>query len=66
MNGIVKEYDKQRGYGFITGDDGQDYFVHAYGLGPKLQSSGINPSQRVAFDVDFDMKGEKAINVCPL
>jgi len=22
MNGIVKEYDKQRGYGFIKGDDG--------------------------------------------
>ena len=34
MNGIVKEYDKQRGFGFITGDDGEDYFVHAYGLGP--------------------------------
>ena len=66
MNGIVKEYDKHRGYGFITGDDGQDYFVHAYGLGPKLKSSGINSSQRVAFDIDFDMKGDKAINVRPL
>ena len=63
MNGIIKEYDKQRGYGFITGDDGQDYFVHAYGLGPKLQSSEISTGQKVAFDVDFDMKGDKAINV---
>ena len=43
MNGIVKEYDKQRGFGFITGDDGEDYFVHAYGLGPKLKSSGLRP-----------------------
>ena len=24
MNGIVKEYDKQRGFGFITGDDDDD------------------------------------------
>ena len=66
MNGIVKEYDKQRGYGFIKGDDRQDYFVHAYGLGPKLQSLGISSGQRVAFDVDFNMKGDKAINVRPL
>ena len=42
MNGIVKEYDKQRGFGFITGDDGEDYFVHAYELGPKLKSSVLD------------------------
>ena len=65
MNGIVKEDDKQRGFGFITGDDGEDYFVHAYGLGPKLKSSGLRPGQRIAFDVDFDIKGDKAINVRP-
>jgi CspA family cold shock protein len=65
MNGIVKEYDKQRGFRFITGDDGEDYFVHAYGLGPKLKSSGLRPGQRIAFDVDFDIKGDKAINVRP-
>ena len=65
MNGIVKEYDKERGFGFITGDDGEDYFVHAYGLGPKLKPSGLRPGQRIAFDVDFDIKGDKAINVRP-
>ena len=64
MNGIVKEYDKQRWYGFITEDDGQDYFVHAYGLGSKLKSSVNSIGQRVVFD--FDMKGDKAINVRPL
>jgi len=36
-----------------------------YGLGPKLQKFGLRPDQRVAFDVDFDMKGDKAINVRP-
>ena len=40
MNGIVKEYDKQKGFGFILGEDGEDYFVHVYGLGPKLKQSG--------------------------
>ena len=65
MTGTVKEYDSTRGFGFITGDDGEDYFVLVYGLGPKLQKFGLRPDQRVAFDVDFDMKGDKAINVRP-
>jgi|TARA_B100001996_G_scaffold362923_1_gene330800 CspA family cold shock protein len=65
MNGIVKEYNKQRGFGFISGEDGEDYFVHAYGLGPKLKQSGLREGQHVLFDVDFDMKGDKAINVRP-
>jgi len=65
MTGTVKEYDSTRGFGFITGDDGEDYFVQVYGLGPKLQKFGLRSDQRVAFDVDFDMKGDKAINVRP-
>ena len=66
MNGIVKEYNKQKGFGFITGDDGEDYFVHVYGLGPKFKQSGLRRGQSVAFDIDFDMKGDKAINVRPV
>ena len=65
MNGTVKEYDKTKGFGFISGDDGEDYFVHVYGLGPKLRKFGLIQGQRVAFDFDFDMKGDKAINVRP-
>ena len=65
MNGTVKEYDKTKGFGFISGDDGEDYFVHVYGLGPKFRKFGLTQGQRVAFDIDFDMKGDKAINVRP-
>ncbi|GIS36451.1 MAG: hypothetical protein Ct9H90mP7_4590 [Candidatus Neomarinimicrobiota bacterium] len=46
----LKEYDKQRGTDFLRGR-WKDYFVHAYGLGPKLKSLGINPGQKVAFDL---------------
>ena len=38
MKGIVKEYDNSKGYGFIAGENGEDYFVHVYGLGPKLKA----------------------------
>ena len=65
MNGVVKEYDKQKGFGFISGEDGEDYFVHVYGLGPKLKQSGLRAGQQVVFDIDFDIKGDKAINVRP-
>ena len=65
MNGTVKEYDKTKGFGFISGDDGEDFFVHVYGLGPKLRKFGLIQGQKVAFDIDFDMKGDKAINVRP-
>ena len=63
MMGTVKEYDQNRGFGFITGDDGDDYFVHVSGLGPKLQKFGLRAGQKVAFDTDYDHKGDKAINV---
>ncbi len=65
MTGTVKEYNQIKGFGFISGDDGEDYFVHVYCLGPKLKKFGLREGQRVAFDVDFDMKGDKAINVRP-
>ena len=65
MTGTVKEYDQNRGFGFITGNDGDDYFVHVSGLGPKLQKFGLRAGQKGAFDTDYDHKGDKAINVRP-
>ena len=61
--GIVKEYDSSKGFGFITGKDNEDYFVHVSGLRKHLQSCGLKAGQRVSFDIDFGMKGDKAINV---
>lgn len=61
--GIVKEYDPSKGFGFITGDDKEDYFVHVSGLREYLKGRGLRTGQKVSFDVDFGMKGDKAINV---
>jgi len=61
--GIVKEYDSIKGYGFITGEDGDDYFVHISGLREHLKARGIRSGQKVLFDIDYDHKGDKAINV---
>ena len=61
--GIVKEYDPDRGFGFIQGENGEDYFLHVSGLREHMKDKGLREGQRVLFDVDFDMKGERAINV---
>ncbi|MBL7013657.1 MAG: cold shock domain-containing protein [Candidatus Marinimicrobia bacterium] len=61
--GIVKEYDRTKGFGFVTSDDGEDYFVHVSGLREHLKKQGLRVGQRVSFDIDFGMKGDKAINV---
>ena len=61
--GIVKEYDPDRGFGFIQGEDGEDYFLQVSGLLEHMKDKGLREGQRVLFDVDFDMKGDRAINV---
>ena len=63
IKGVVKEYDRLKGFGFITGQNGEDYFVHVSGLREYLKEKGLRVGQRVSFDVDYDMKGDKAINV---
>ena len=61
--GIVKEYDPKKGFGFITSNEQEDYFVHVSGLREHLKSRGVKQGQKVSFDIAFGMKGDKAINV---
>jgi len=61
--GVVKEYNPEKGFGFIIGEDGEDYFVHVSGLREHLKGKGLRTGQNVSFDVDFGMRGDKAINV---
>ena len=61
--GVVKEYDRLKGFGFIAGGDGEDYFVHVSGLREHLKGQGLIRGQKVSFDIDRDIKGDKAVNV---
>ena len=63
MKGIVKEYDNSKGYGFIAGENGEDYFVHVSGLREHLKAKGLRNGQKVLFDIDREIKGDKAVNV---
>lgn len=67
QNGTVKFFNAQKGYGFITPDDGgKDVFVHV----TAVEQSGIrelNEGSRVSFDTEPDKrgKGPKAVNLQP-
>jgi len=50
MQGVVKWFDPVRGYGFIVGQDGDDYFVHYTGV----DGEGYKMLQKDA-DVEFEI-----------
>jgi len=60
MKGKVKFYNREKRFGFIEGDDNQDYFVHESGL---KQGGALNENDEVTFDIEKGDKGLKAVNV---
>ena len=60
MNGTVKFYNFKKRFGFITGEDGKDYFVHETGIEDK---NSIKDGVNVTYEVIEDEKGAKAVNV---
>ena len=60
--GIVKFFNNEKGYGFISREQGDDVFVHF----SNIQGSGyktLDEGQRVEFDIAPGRKGEEAQNV---
>ncbi|MDR3599924.1 MAG: cold shock domain-containing protein [Desulfosporosinus sp.] len=62
MLGKVKWFNKQKGYGFIEQENGQDIFVHFQSLiGAGFRT--LEEGQAVEFDVIQGSRGEQASNV---
>lgn len=62
MTGQVKWFDSKKGYGFITGENGKEVFVHFSGIVSDSFKT-LNEGQKVSFDLGNGTKGEQAINV---
>ena len=60
MEGIVKWFNMKKGFGFISGDDEQEYFVHYTSL-PK--GVFLRDNDKVSFDPAETDKGKQAQNV---
>ena len=62
MTGKVKWFNAAKGYGFITGDDGKEVFVHF----SAIQVDGyktLDEGQAVEYEVNNGEKGPQAVNV---
>ena len=65
MTGTVKWFNNQKGYGFISDEEGNDVFVHFSGLVMEGYKS-LEEGQAVEFDVTEGSKGPQAVNVVKL
>jgi CspA family cold shock protein len=62
MKGVVKWFDSDKGYGFISSEEGKDVFVHF----SAIQAEGYKALQegdQVEFDVNDGDRGPQAANV---
>ena len=61
--GKVKFYNRDKKYGFITGDDGKDYFFHVSGVSGEAE---LNDEDAVEFKVADGERGPKSVDITPL
>ena len=62
MTGTVKWFNNEKGYGFISREEGADVFVHY----SAVQADGyrsLDEGQNVEFDIGRGRKGDEAQNV---
>lgn len=58
MTGKLKWFDNNKGYGFIMGDDGNDYFIHI----TKIENGEYSYDDIITFDTVESRKGKEAVN----
>ncbi|QUH27125.1 cold-shock protein [Serpentinicella alkaliphila] len=62
MNGTVKWFNAEKGFGFITGEDGKDVFAHF----SQINTNGfktLEEGQKVSFNVTQGPKGLQAEDI---
>lgn len=60
MKGKIKFFNVTKGFGFVSGEDGKDYFVHSTGL---VGTGSLDKDDEVTFEIEQGDKGPKAVKV---
>ncbi|MDY4761767.1 cold-shock protein [Streptococcus thoraltensis] len=63
--GTVKWFNAEKGFGFISSEEGQDVFAHF----SQIQADGfksLDDGQKVSFDVEDGQRGPQAANIVKL
>lgn len=63
MTGTVKKLVADRGFGFITASDGNEYFFHRSGIDASLVFEQLAVGESVSFDIERSDKGPRAGHV---
>lgn len=64
MTGTITRIIREKGFGFIHGEDGQEWFFHRSGV--RAQFDMLTEGQKVACDEEPSPKGPRATQVRPL
>ena len=62
MKGTVKWFNLDKGFGFITGEDGKDVFAH-YSQIQKDGFKSLEENEEVTYEVTQGQKGPQASNI---
>lgn len=65
MKGTVKWFNNQKGFGFISDEQGNDVFVHFSGIATEGYKT-LEEGAAVEFDITEGAKGPQAVNVAKL
>ena len=60
MKGTIKWYNARKGYGFITGEDGKDVFVHRSAVPTEIF---LGEGDKVEYKVEDTERGPQATNI---
>lgn len=61
--GTIRKIVADRGFGFITAEDGKDYFFHRDGLDSSIDFDRLVGGEKVEFQVEQNPKGPRATQV---